>query len=326
LNTRAIAVLILFILSFLSLSFRLSWATTEARNVVLVRINSIIDYKVADLVDDAADDVRDEKLSTLLIELDSAEGYLSPIMQIANRLVTMQNVVVYVGPSDASATGYAAYVAIAAHLLAMNVGAVIGSVEAEPSGSVQVNYLMKAMAALANATEKNMEASQRMVLDNVAYSADEAYAKGICDIKVDSFEALLSKLNIDPQDVVEKSNNKPNVDRDRTYELLKAFADVNTIKYMFLTAGALVVLNFMVALRRPKKSKTDDIYRMLLDFMKMEIQSLQLLGLERSSSSVNETQLQTTGNIPSPPTFRVNRIPTPLAPNRLEKPLEVSKR
>jgi membrane-bound ClpP family serine protease len=328
LNVKRIVVLsILVFVLFSATSFRPGLGNSAYGKVILIRIQSSVDYKTLDLVNSAADDIDNGAATTLLIELDSQGGYLAPAMQIVERLNSLKNVIVYIGPGDAAALGVASFIAMASKLLVMNEGASIGDAgEVAPDPS-QVNSLMSLMGRLANSNGRNAEAAGSMVIDDVGYSADEAYSKGVCDLKVNDYDSLLSMLNIDHQAVTEKKlDSQPDVNRDQTYQLLKFFADANTIKYMFLVIAGLVALNFLVVLTRPKKSKMDETYRVLLDFMKMEIQSLQLQEFSRSKPSLNETPLQTIGNIPDQPSFKLNRIPTSNPLRRFEKPLEVSER
>jgi membrane-bound ClpP family serine protease len=300
-------------------------ASTIPANALLIRIDSEIDYKAADLVDKAAKDIEDGKASILLVELNSASGYISPAIQIVERITSIKSkVVAYIGPGSAGALGYSSYIAMASKILAMNEGASIGRAATDTTDSDLFSYLMKTMRQLATANSRNADAAERMVADNVVFSADEAYAEGICDLKVDSYEALLAALKIDAASVVEKTTSQNlNLNRDDAYEVLKFFADPTTIQYMFFGITGLVFVNFILALVRPRRSRNDQGYQTLLDFMRMEMQASGMSSALSAGGAQHETLLQTQENMPFTPTFKVNRLPAPLGEKRVERPLEV---
>jgi len=115
-----------------------------------------------------------------------------------------------------------------------------------------------------------------------------------------------------------------NISQQSGYEFLKLFADSMTLKYLFMAIAALVTLNLALAILRPRKRKTDDTYQALLEFIRVEMLALDLQRAIRDGS-VNETPLHTVANMPTPPSFKMNKVPTPLPIKRLEKPLEVKK-
>jgi len=94
---------------------------------ILIRIDSTIDYKTVDLVNDAANDIREGRAVALLIELNSDAGYSAPTLNIVNTLRSLNaTTIAYVGPEGAVASTYAAYLAMATKVLAMNDGTTIG--------------------------------------------------------------------------------------------------------------------------------------------------------------------------------------------------------
>lgn len=295
---------------------------------ILVRIDSAIDYKTADLVDEAAKDIEEGKAVALLIQVNSGIGYLSPTLSIVNRLSSLNiTTIAYIGPSGAVASAHGAYLAMASGILAMNEGTTIGMARIATDNSAEINSLMNLMRELATSRGRNAEAAERMAIDNVAYSAEEAYARGVCDLVVDSYEDLLKRFNIDAASVIEKTRDQSlHIDHKDSYELLKLLADPTTIKYLFLAVGILVFLNLVFAMTRPRKTGIDETHQALLDFMRMEIQSLAILDAGRTTEGVHETPLHTPANIPSSPTFKLQRIPTCQPARRMERPLEVNRR
>jgi membrane-bound ClpP family serine protease len=311
--------------SLLTLSFA-KGANGASSQVILLHINSVIDYKMADLIDDAVTDIENGNAGRLLLVIDSYDGYYAPAMQIVDRLSSIRDkVIAYVGPSGAVSSAFSVYTAMVSGLLAMNEGTAIGQAAVAADGPDSASYMTNLMRSLATMNGRNAEAAVQMVANNLVYSADEAYARGICDMKVDSYSSLLSALKIDPSNVVEKQSGPAlNISQQSGYEFLKLFADSQTLKYLFIAITALVMLNLTLALLRPRRRKPDETHEALLEFIRVEMLALDLQRAARDAS-VNETPLHTVANMPTPPSFKMSRVPTPLPSKRLEKPLEVKK-
>jgi hypothetical protein len=319
----------------LAVSVLASTSTKSANSLgnataILVRIDSAIDYKIVDLVDEAARDVNQGRAGTLLIQLNSETGYSAPTLNIVNKLRSLNvTTVAYIGPNGAVASAYAAYIAMASKVLAMNKGTSIGMARITQTNSAETNSLMNLMRELATSGGRNAEAAGRMTVDNVAYSAEEAYAKGVCDLVVDSYESLLKKLNIDSSNVIEKTLDLGSyTDYQGSYAFFKLLVDPATIKWLFFAVAGLVCLNLMLAVARPRRGKTrkDETYQPLLDLMRMEIQNSLIHDAIRTTAVVHETPLHTPADIPSDPTFKLNRLPTLEPARRTERSLEVRKR
>jgi membrane-bound ClpP family serine protease len=300
---------------------------TNSQKAILIKMDSTIDYGTFDLLQEAATDIENGKASILLIELNVQSGYLSPSIQIIQRLMSLNaKVIVYVGPRGAAASTVGAYVAMASNILAMNSGTSIGRAGMGLENASSLAYLTNLMGGLATAKARNAAAAEKMVSDNLELSADTAYSQGICDLVVDSYSTLLAELRIDAQNVSElKPSQGFTLSQDTQYELLKLFANLSAIKYMFFAATILILTNFVFVLIRPRRIRTDEANERLLDFMRLEMQSLES-SIAKGSGSLSETPLHTPADIRFMPPSKVNRIPTPLANQRLERPLEVKKR
>jgi membrane-bound ClpP family serine protease len=324
---RTITICCLLALSILvSVSIKPA-ASVNKSTVILIRVDSNIDYKTVDLVDQAAQDIKAGRASALLIQLNSGAGYWAPTLNIVNELRSLEiTTIAYIGPNGAIAAAYAAYLAMATSVLAMNEGTIIGKARIASSDSVDTNALMNLMRELATSRGRNAEAAQRMTIDNLAYSATEAHDKGVCDLVVDNYASLLKNLNLDQSNVIERTRDGDSVNNQDSYALLKLLADPTTIKYLFFAVYALVLVNLLFAATRPRRTKTDETYQALLDLMHMEMQTSVLSGASGSRTAMHETPLHTPANIPSDPTFKLNKLPTPDTNGRMERPLEVRKR
>jgi len=325
---RTMTLCCLLALSILISVFARPVSSLSSATTILIRIDSVIDYKTVDLVDEAGKDIKEGRALALIIQLNSGTGYLSPTLNIVNKIRALNiTTITYIGPKGAVASAYAAYLAMAGQVLAMNEGTAIGMARIAPTDSGEANSLMNLMRELATSRGRNAEASERMVIDNVAYSAEEAYAKAVCDILVNNYESLLKRLNIDAANVIEKTRDQgPNIDYQDFYPFFRLFVDPTTIKYLFLAVAGLVCINLLFAVARPRRTSKDETYQTLLDLMRMEMQSSLILDAVRATEAVHETPLHTPANIPSDPTFKLNRLPTPEPAKRLERPLEVRKR
>lgn len=300
--------------------------TGTSGQVILIRINSAIDYKSADLIANAATDIERGDAATLLIELDSDSGFYGPSMQIVERLSSIRTkVIAYVGPAGANSSAYGAFVAMASGVLAMNVETTIGKAALDAKDPDSVNYLMNLMRSLATMNGRNAEAAVQMVTENLEYTADDAYSRSVCDLKVDSYESLLSALKLDAANVIErKSGQELNISHETGYEFLKLFADPTTMKYLFIAITILVMFNLALAIARPRRSKLDEPPEALLEFIRMEILAFDQQRF-RDDGHVHDLPLQTVANMPTPPPFKMSKVPTPLPDKRLERPLEVKK-
>ena len=222
-------------------------------------------------------------------------------------------------------SAYGAFLAMASGVLAMNEGTIIGRASLDMKDPDAANYLMNLMRSLATMNGRNAEAAVQMVAENLEYSADEAYSRGICDLKVASYENLLSTLKLDTANVIErKSTQELTINHDTGYGFLKLFADPTTLKYLFITLTLMVMINLALVIARPRRSRLDETHETLLEFIRMEMMAvdLQRSGTDRQ---MHDTPLHTVGNMPTPPPSNVSRVPTPLLNKRMEKPLEVKK-
>jgi membrane-bound ClpP family serine protease len=318
----------LLALSVLTVAFAKPVNSLGSTTTILIRIDSAIDYKTVDLVDEAVNDIKAGRAVALLIELNSDTGYSAPTLNIVNTLRSSNiTTIAYIGPKGAVASAYAVYLAMASTVLAMNEGTIIGMANIASNNSVEANSLMNLMRELATSRGRNAEAAERMAIGNLEYSADEAYAKGICDMVVNNYEALLKKLNIDGASITEKTRDQGfNINYQDAYAFLKLIVDPTAIKYLFFAVAGLVCLDLLFAVARPRKARKDETYQRLLDLMRMEIQSSLILDVPRTRGTLHETPLHTSANIPSDPTFKLNRLPTLEQVRRMERPLEVRKR
>jgi len=306
----------------------ISRARAGSDEVILIRITSTIDYKFADLIANAVTEVEQGDAGKLLLEIDTDSGYYAPSMALVDQLSSIRaSVISYVGPAGAVSSSFSTFLAMGSGLLVMNEGTMIGNAAAGVEDVASVNYLAGVMQSLAVMNGRNAPAAAQMVTANVEYSADSAYSKGVCDLIVDSYAGLLSTLNIDPQNVVEmKPSQYPSTNNDTGYELLRFFGDPFILRCLFIAMAALVMINLLMTLVRPKRSKLDEPSRAIFELIRMEVLSPDIY---RPSSDVllNETPLHTSQNTPpSPPTFKMSRVPTHPPERRVEKPIEVRKR
>jgi hypothetical protein len=120
-------------------------------------------------------------------------------------------------------------------------------------------------------------------------------------------------------------NQYPATNNDAANALVKFLADPFVLRCLFVAFAALVMLNLVLKLARPPKSKLDEASRAIYELIRMEVLSPDIY---RPSSEVhlNETPLHTSQNTPSTPPFKVSRVPTHPPDKRVERPIEVKER
>jgi membrane-bound ClpP family serine protease len=326
-HKRIIETLLLVAITISLVSVPLAKTRAVSNEVILIRVTSTIDYKIADLITNAVGDVEQGDAVKLLVEIDTATGYYAPSMQLVDQLSSIRaDVVAYVGPAGAVSSSFSTFLAMVSGLLAMNAGTTIGNAAAEVDDPSSVNYLAGVMQSLAVMNGRNALAAAQMVTANVEYSADTAYSKRICDLVVDSYGGLLTALGVDPANVVEmKPNQYPSINSDVGNELVRFFGDPFVLRCLFVLFGFLVMINLLLTLTRPKKSKLDDANRAIFELIRMEVLSPDVYH-PASMFELSETPLHTSQNTPSTPAFKMSRVPTHPPDKRVERPIEVKKR
>jgi membrane-bound ClpP family serine protease len=324
---RRVFQVLLLTLVVASISVPLARAQALSSEVILIRITSTIDYKLADLIANAAADIEQGSAAKLLLEIDADAGYYAPSMELVQQLSSIRtSVIAYVGPAGASASSFSAFLAMASGLLAMNGGTAIGNAAVGVDDAASVNYLAGVMQSLALMNGRNAPAASQMVTSNAEYSAETAYSKGLCDLIVDSYPSLLAALHVDSSNVVEmKLSQYPSTDSDTAYQFVKFFADPFVLRFMFVALAILVMTNLLLTLLRPRRSKLDGASSALFELIRMEVLSPDVYR-PPTETQLYETPLHTSQNTPSPPPVKMSRVPTHPPERRVEKPLEVRKR
>ena len=324
-RTLQILLLAMAGMSIFSASFAKTLAVSS--EVILIRVTSTIDYKLADLVASAVAAVEQGDAGKLLLEIDANSGFYAPTMQLVDQLSSIrENVIAYVGPAGASSSSFSTFLAMVSGVLAMNAGTAIGNAASGVNDVPSVNYLAGVMQSLAIINGRNAPAAAQMVTANTQYSADTAYSERVCDLIVSSYEGLLTALNLNPANVVEMTPNQyPSTNSDVAYQMLKFFGDPLVLRCLFVLLAALVMVNLLLTILRPRRSKLDDANRAIFELIRMEVLSPDVYR-PMNEVRLNETALHTLQNTPSPPAFRMSRVPTHPPDRRLEKPIEVRKR
>jgi membrane-bound serine protease (ClpP class) len=141
----------------------------------------------------------------LILRLDTPGGLLSSTKDIIQGISASKvPVVVYVGPSGASATSAGALIGLAAHVLVMAPGTNIGAAHPVGSGGEDVKGAMgekvtNDTAALARAQAalrgRSTEAAELIVLKSKSYTSEEAVKANAADFVAANNEELLKKLD-----------------------------------------------------------------------------------------------------------------------------------
>jgi membrane-bound serine protease (ClpP class) len=230
-------------------------ATAEAREVLHVRVHSIVHPVLADFLADAVEEADKARAAALIIELDTPGGLLTSTREITQSLLAARTpVVVYVSPSGSQAASAGFFILMAADVAVMapstNAGAAhpVGGQGETIEGVLGKKAEEDAAAyirSLASRYGRNQELAQAAVVESRSFSAEEALQARLIDLIAPGLPQLLLALDGRPvqrgdQTVVMRTANSP----IREYEmsgwrdLLGVIAHPN-IAYILLTLGGL---------------------------------------------------------------------------------------
>ncbi|MBI4572042.1 MAG: nodulation protein NfeD, partial [candidate division NC10 bacterium] len=99
-----------------------------ARQVNVIRVESVISPSSADYIVTAIKQAEKDKVAALVIELDTPGGLDTSMRVIIKEMLAAERpIVVYVAPSGARAASAGAFITVAAHIAAMAPGTNIGA-------------------------------------------------------------------------------------------------------------------------------------------------------------------------------------------------------
>ncbi|RLI23976.1 MAG: nodulation protein NfeD, partial [Candidatus Hecatellales archaeon] len=181
-------------------------AFTTPSGVLTVRLEGTITTMSYELVAEALTHAEERGL-TLILLIDTPGGMMDATFKIVDLIEHSRVPVVgYVYPPGGKAWSAGTYILMATHVAAMAPYTIIGScqpVTFDPLGggskpvedSKVLNAMVKYLAERAKAHGRNEEVAKRFITENLNLDADEALKEGVIEVKAESLEDLLSKLD-----------------------------------------------------------------------------------------------------------------------------------
>lgn len=190
-------------LIFLSLSFLQSNSIEE--KVLVFKISGTISVAHYEALVDAINVAKREGASAIIITLSTPGGSLDATLKMITSITNSPIPIIgYVYPSGTTAWSAGTYLLMACHIAAMAPHTVIGScqpISYSPFGSTPVNdtkiinALISVMSTHAKAHGRNETLAIKFITENLNVDDEEAYAYGVIEVRADSIESLLKKID-----------------------------------------------------------------------------------------------------------------------------------
>lgn len=226
--------------------------------VLSARLEGTVGVAMEAFVEDVLERASVEKSDLVVFHLDTPGGLVSSMRTIVSRILESPvPVVVWVAPQGARAASAGAFLLQAAHVAAMapgtNTGAahpVMASGKDAPSEEMSrkvTNDLSAHMRSLAQLRGRNASLAERMVLESVSLSGEEALGVGIVDILASDIPSLLTALRgrsvtvRGTETVLDPSDEVTEISMTLRERVLQFVSSPDTA-YLLLTAGVLAIV------------------------------------------------------------------------------------
>jgi membrane-bound serine protease (ClpP class) len=175
-----------------------------ARQVNVIRIESVISPSSADYIVAAIKQAEKEKAAALVIELDTPGGLDTSMRVIIKEMLAAERpVVVYVAPAGARAASAGAFITVAAHIAAMAPGTSIGAAAPVVMGQ-QVDKIMEKkitndaaayMRTIAEKRGRPIDLAEEWVRKATAKTETEALKAKLIDVVSPKLDDLLAAID-----------------------------------------------------------------------------------------------------------------------------------
>ncbi|MGH8009773.1 MAG: NfeD family protein, partial [Candidatus Binatia bacterium] len=262
-RTRTFAVLLLVIgVALLAGQARPASPNAPTAHVNSITINATINPAVADFIHESITFSSQDGAQALIIQLDTPGGLLTSTKDIVKDILGAPlPVIVYVGPSGASAGSAGVFITMAGHIAAMAPGTTIGAAHPVGGGGQDIegdmrekieNFTASFSESIAQRRGRNVEWAEKAVRESVVITEVEALQKKVIDLVATDIQELLRKAE---DRKVEVGNTKRTLDFENTrtadgtvrvttlemrlkHKVLNVLADPN-IAYLLMMAGIL---------------------------------------------------------------------------------------
>lgn len=193
------------LVAFALLCASLVWpASAFARVFVHVRVDGVINPITARHVSRAVERAEQERAEFLLVTLDTPGGLVSSMQEMVAKLTNSRVPVVgFAEPRSAQATSAGAFVLLAADVAAMAPGTRVGSAHPVAEGKAldevldkkATNSLSALIQSLAERRGRPVDLARSMVTESISFTAEEAEAKKLVELRVADEHELLRALD-----------------------------------------------------------------------------------------------------------------------------------
>jgi len=178
--------------------------TALARQVNVIRVESVISPSSADYIVSAIKEAEKEKVAALVIELDTPGGLDTSMRTIIKEMLAAERpIVVYVAPSGARAASAGAFITIAANIAAMAPGTNIGAAAPVAMGGQMDKTMEKKvtndaaayMRTIAEKRGRPIDLAEEWVRKATAKTETEALKAKLVDVVSPNLEDLLQAID-----------------------------------------------------------------------------------------------------------------------------------
>jgi len=233
-------VLLLTLMPFLLSSFA---HAQQANSILVLNLNMQIDPGSDKFISDGLAYAQANGYNVVVIQMNTPGGLLSSMLNIVNNIQSYESkgikIYTYVPPGGMAASA-GSYIAMATQGIYMARGTFIGPSTPIVVGGTQSeqqhveNAMLALMESLASKNGRNVTAVIPMVLNNTAYTAEQAYKLHVIEGIADSFQQFLSLINM---------TNANYVTLDPSYyDLFLSTISNSVIQGLFITIGLLAIL------------------------------------------------------------------------------------
>jgi membrane-bound serine protease (ClpP class) len=176
-----------------------------AREVIRIRVDSIIHPVAAEFIADAITEADGAGAAALVIELDTPGGLLTSTREIFTAMLGARTpVVVYVSPSGAQAGSAGFFLLMAADIAAMTPGTNAGAAHPVSGGGEEIEGVLAekveqdaaaTIPSLATRNGRNPEMAEAAVVESRSFTAEEALEQGLIELVVADLPTLLDQID-----------------------------------------------------------------------------------------------------------------------------------
>lgn len=188
----------------LGLHLLASPGVASARQVNVIRVESVISPSSADYIVTAIKQAEKDKVAALVIELDTPGGLDTSMRVIIKEMLAAERpIVVYVAPSGARAASAGAFITLAAHIAAMAPGTNIGAAAPVAMGGQMDKTMEKKvtndaaayMRTIAEKRGRPIELAEEWVRKATARTETEALKAKLIDVVSPKLDDLLQAID-----------------------------------------------------------------------------------------------------------------------------------